>query len=130
MRHLLPILLLFIATNVQATTFIYTYLDPDNEDAHPIQMEVWGEELHEFWAAASTMDLRDPWEVPIELPEEWDCHHVRARFLGVGGYSAYSNIVATPEGCVPTEHVPEPGGLGLLAGIGLLGLLKAAREKI
>ena len=26
-------------------------------------------------------------------------------------------------------YVPEPGGLGLLAGIGLLGLMKAAREK-
>lgn len=123
----LPILLLLIATNVQATTFTYEWLDPLNEDPHPIQMEVWGEELHEFWAAASTMELRDPWELDIELPVEWDCHLVRARFLGMGGYSDYSNIVATPSGCVPTEYVPEPGGLGLLAGIGMLWWMRGKR---
>ena len=153
MRHLLPILLLFIATNVQAATVTHHWFDPrmdpmfdegmceivppcgddlfleDPQAAHwPIQIEVYGEGLLAFWHAASPMEPYWFGEIVVEIPDEWDCHLSRMRFLSPWDYTEYSNVIATPEGCVPTEYVPEPGGVALLAGIGVLGLLKAAKE--
>jgi len=119
MRYL-PLILCLIATNAGATTITHRWLDPNEDLTNPIQLEVWGEGLHEFWAAASTLEIRPAGEMDIEIPAEWDCHLARARFLGVWGYSDWSNVVATPEDCIPTEYVPEPGGAGLLAGIALL----------
>ncbi len=157
MRHLLPILLLFIATNVQAATidvwhsWFNPHMDPllkegmceivppcgdglflnDPNAAHwPIQIEVYGEGLLAFWHPASPMEPFWTGHIKIQIPAEWDCHLVRMRFqtpYSEDWEEPYSNIIATPPGCVPTEYVPEPGGLGLLAGIGMLWWMRGKR---
>jgi len=146
MRYL-PLLLLTLATNAHATTVTHRWYDPNidpyltsgmcqvvppcgdglfldapNADHATIQFEVFGEELLGFWHPVAAME---PWwygEIDLEVPD--GCHLSRMRFLGAGGYSEWSNVIATPTGCTPTEYVPEPGGLGLLAGLGVLWWMK------
>ena len=148
----LPILILFIATSAHATVIEHTFFAPNIHpyftegmceiippcgdglflhDPHAyhlsIAIEVWGPG-GAGWVTIVRAYPRPSSLVRLDLPDHWDCHLVRMRFLSAGwGYSDYSNIFATPPGCVPTEYVPEPGGMALLAGIGVLGLLKRHR---
>jgi len=143
MKYLPILLLLLLATNAQAATVYHHWFDPRMDpmfdegmceivppcgddlfledpqaDHWPIQIEVYGEDLLAFWHPASRMEPFWFGEIEVEVPG--DCHLSRMRFMTPWGYTPYSNVTARPAGCVPTEYVPEPGGLGLLAGIGLL----------
>lgn len=124
----LPILILFIATNIHAEEFRHSWGDPNTPILYPSQLEIQGDGMPAFWIAATTMEVRAYPATGVSIPDEWDCHLTRARFVGGDGYSEYSNVIATPEGCIPIEYVPEPGGLAMLtAGIGVLWWMRGKR---
>lgn len=121
MKYLLPILTLFIATNVQAAEIRHSWYDPNTPILYPSQLEVQGDGMPAFWITATTMEVRAYPATGVSIPDEWNCHLTRARFVGGDGYSEYSNVIATPPGCVPIEYVTEPVGFAMLAsGIGML----------
>ena len=115
----LPILILFIASQASAEESI-RWMQPDYEEGDTFEYRVVSVEVVPEWQ-------------PLE--ELWKVGEIRGAVVDPLVSMTVEARTTTRDGVTgPVSaqmvYVPEPGGLALLAGLGLLGLLKAAREKI
>ena len=81
----------------------------------------------DWWVSVAKVQVSSTKSLATSIPDSWGCYELRARFVNDKSetpLSAWSNTAARPVGCTPTRYVPEPGGLAMLAGLGLLGLMK------